>query len=163
MLCFAYGSNMSRARLQARLVSARFVAVASLSGHRLCFNKVGSDGSAKCNAEATGRAGDRVMGVVFELDAAEKPVLDRIEGLGVGYEEKHIEVLTTDGERLAAVMYAAIRLDPSLKPYSWYRHHVLMGAREHGLPPDYIARIETVDVLEDPDRERHQRELAIYR
>ncbi|MDX1756020.1 MAG: gamma-glutamylcyclotransferase family protein [Marinobacter sp.] len=163
MLCFAYGSNMSRARLQARLASVRFVTVASLPGHRLNFHKVGCDGSAKCDAEATGRAGDCVIGVVYEIDEADKSVLDRIEGLGVGYRDKTVEVLTAQGDTLTATLYVATRVDPALKPYSWYRHHVLVGAREHGLPSAYIARIEAVAVCEDPDRERHHRELAIHR
>jgi len=39
---------------------------------------------------------------------------------------------------------------------------VLAGAREHALPEQYVEAIRSVSVEEDPDRERHRRELAIY-
>jgi hypothetical protein len=39
---------------------------------------------------------------------------------------------------------------------------VLHGAREHGLPVDYIRRIEAVDSMADPDADRHAVECAIY-
>ncbi|TNF88372.1 MAG: gamma-glutamylcyclotransferase, partial [Gammaproteobacteria bacterium] len=38
---FAYGSNMSPARLQARVPSARPLGVYRLKGHRLSFHKRG--------------------------------------------------------------------------------------------------------------------------
>ena len=50
MLYFAYGSNLSSARMAARVPSARVVARAQLPGHALRFHKVGRDGSAKCDA-----------------------------------------------------------------------------------------------------------------
>ncbi len=163
MLCFSYGSNMSLARLQDRVPSARFVAVATLPAHRLRFHKVSQkDGSGKCDAEETGNPEDRVIGVVYEISGSEKPALDREEGLGSGYGEKEVEV-STDQERLTALMYFATTVDSQLKPYQWYKKHVLVGARENGLPPEYIAQIEAMEAVDDPDTARHERELAIYR
>lgn len=161
MLCFSYGSNMSQRRLQARVPSARFIAVAELPGHRLRFHKSASDGSAKCNAEDTGNPEDRVMGVVYEITATEKPDLDRHEALGFGYDEKQV-VLKTEKGILHAWMYYATRINNSLKPFHWYKDHVLIGARENGLPADYIAHIEAVASVDDPKPERHARELSIY-
>ena len=34
--------------------------------------------------------------------------------------------------------------DPSLTPYDWYKAFVLAGAREHGLPQDYVAALDAV-------------------
>lgn len=161
MLCFTYGSNMSHRRLQARVPSARFVAVAELPSHRLRFHKSAGDGSAKCNAEETGNPDDRVIGVVYEIDAAEKPDLDRHEALGFGYDEKEVE-LATGSDRLQAWMYYATRIDQALKPFHWYKDHVLIGARENGLPAEYVAQIEAVESVDDPKPERHSRELSIY-
>lgn len=161
MLCFCYGSNMSQRRLQARVPSARFVAVAELPGHRLRFHKSATDGSAKCDAEETGNPEDRVIGVVYEIADAEKPDLDRHEALGFGYDEKQV-VLTTGTGSLRAWMYYATRINASLKPFHWYKDHVLIGARENGLPAEYIARIEAVASIDDPKPERHDRELSIY-
>jgi len=161
MLCFSYGSNMSQRRLQARVPSARFVTVAELPAHRLRFHKSAGDGSAKCDAEETGNPDDRVMGVVYEIDDTEKPDLDRHEALGFGYDEKQVELITGDGT-LRAWVYYATRINDSLKPFHWYKDHVLIGARENGLPAEYIAQIEAVESIDDPKPERHGRELSIY-
>ncbi|MBB3140504.1 gamma-glutamylcyclotransferase family protein [Halomonas organivorans] len=162
MLCFSYGSNMSVARLQDRVPSARFVAVATLEAHSLRFHKVSKDGSGKCDAEETGNPEDQVIGVVYEISDVERPDLDRKEGLGSGYEAKEVEV-TTDQGKLTVIMYFATRVDSALKPYAWYKKHVLVGARENGLPFEYIAQIEEVEAISDPDTTRHERELTIYR
>lgn len=162
MLCFCYGSNMSQRRLQARVPSARVVTVAELPAHRLRFHKSARDGSAKCDAEETGKPEDRVIGVVFEIADHQKPDLDRHEALGFGYDEKQVELITREGN-LQAWMYFATRINNSLKPFHWYKDHVLIGARENGLPADYIAQIEVVESIDDPKRKRHDRELAIYR
>lgn len=161
MLCFTYGSNMSHRRLQARVPSARFVAVAELPAHRLRFHKSAGDGSAKCDAEESGNPDDRVIGVVYEIDDGEKPDLDRHEALGFGYEEKQVE-LASGRDQIQAWMYYATRINNALKPFHWYKDHVLIGARENGLPVEYIAQIEAVESIDDPKPERHGRELSIY-
>lgn len=162
MLCFTYGSNMSHRRLQARVPSARVVTVAELPAHRLRFHKSAMDGSAKCDAEETGNPDDRVIGVVYEIADAEKPDLDKHEALGFGYDEKQVELRTGTGS-LHAWMYYATLIDKSLKPFRWYKDHVLIGARENRLPVDYIAQIEAVESINDTKHKRHERELAIYR
>ncbi len=162
MLCFSYGSNMSLARLQDRVPSARFVTVATLPGHTLRFHKISNDGSGKCDAEHTGNPDDRVIGVVYEISNNEKLALDQKEGLGYGYDEKQIEVTAEQG-KLTASMYIATRVKPQLKPYQWYKEHVLVGARENDLPAEYIAWLEAVEAVEDPDTARSERELSIYR
>lgn len=159
---FAYGSNMSLARLQARILSARRIATGVLAEHSLRFHKSGKDGSGKCDAFQTMDAGDRVIGAVFSIDPLEKPHLDTIEGLGFGYDEKSVTVLSASGIEYRASTYYATRIDASLKPFSWYRHHVLVGARESALPEDYIRRIEAVEYLDDPDRERDLLERALH-
>ena len=163
MLYFSYGSNMSSARLRRRVSSAAFVSVATLGAHALTFHKVGQDGSAKCDAFATGKPADSVIGVVFEIVAADKSTLDGYEGLGDGYDDKQVRLLTPAGATLEAVTYVATRTDASLTPYDWYCAHVLAGAREHGLPGDYVNAIAAVASVVDSDRARHARELAIYR
>ena len=162
MLCFSYGSNMSLARLQDRVPSARFVAVATLPAHTLRFHKVSKDGSGKCDAEQTGNPDDRVIGVVYEISDKEKLALDRKEGLGSGYKEKEVEV-TADQKKLTALMYFATKVDSLLKPYRWYKEHILFGARENDLPAEYIAQLEAIESVDDPDTARNERELIIYR
>lgn len=162
---FSYGSNMSRRRLEARVRLVGAAVVASLPAHRLAFHKYGRDGSAKCDIQYTADQADRVVGVLFNLSAPAGPVLDKCEGLGNGYQRKQVQVqvLAPDDVPIPAMTYYATRIDPSLKPFKWYLAHVLAGAREHGLPPDYVASIERIKAVDDPDPDRHDREMSIYR
>jgi len=153
---------MSSRRLRSRVPSARFVAVASLSGHELRCHKLSRDGSGKCDAFETGHGNHRVIGVVFDIPEDEKPELDRKEGLGCGYEEKKVGLVTTDGANLEAITYYATVIDTSVKPYHWYKEHVLIGANEHGLPGRYIEIIATIASMADPESGRHEQELSIY-
>lgn len=94
MKIFSYGSNMSTPRLAARVPSARFVRTGYVVGFTLRFHKRGRlDGSAKADMLRTGDASDRVWGVIWDIDPAHKPDLDRAEGLGAGYEEERVRVI----------------------------------------------------------------------
>ena len=159
---FAYGSNMSSARLQARTPSARSLGMHALPGYQLLFHKTGKDGSGKCNAFYTGNQQHTVIGILYELDNAEKPILDRIEGVGWGYELSAVQVSCPQGVWQPCFTYSAIRIAVDLQPYTWYLHHVLTGARAGGLPADYVAGIAATPATPDPDRERHSREMSLY-
>ena len=163
MLYFAYGSNMSLKRLQHRVPSARVRGVAVLPEHRLVFHKRGRDGSAKCDVDTNGSCADGVFGVLYHMDPQHKSLLDAVEGLGAGYAQKVVTVRMADGGGADAFTYYATQIDPLLKPYLWYKEHVLRGAREHRLPGDYVADIVAIEAIEDPDAARHLAELAIYR
>jgi len=156
VIYFAYGSNMSTARLRQRMPSCKPIGIATLHGHSLRFHKRSRDKSGKCNA-APGNADDAVIGVLFSFDPAERAGLDRVEGVGHGYEHALVTVTNEKGRRRKVLTYLASPdyIDDNLKPYSWYKEFVLAGAKEHGLPPDYVAEcIESVAAIEDPDRAR---------
>lgn len=157
---FAYGSNMSTARLRARVPSARVIGIGILRSHQLVWHKISIDGSGKCDVIASNAPDAAVHGVVYAIDEAEKATLDRAEGLGNGYAERQV-VVEVGGEPIYAAMYYATRTDPNLKPYSWYKAHVLAGAYEHALPTEYIAALEAVEVLQDQDVIRHTKEMAL--
>src|SRR5260370_5695196 len=163
---FAYGSNMLTARLRERVPSATAIGIGQLVGHAVRWDKRSwRDGSGKCDAEATGRQGDVVWGVVFELDPDDKPALDKAEGLGAGYIEKMVNVLTEAGP-VTAVTYYATDKDASLRPYHWYKALVIAGGREHALPPSYRSRLELVVTVPDPNPTRastHQQLLSGHR
>jgi hypothetical protein len=114
------------------------------------------DRSGKCNAFASGN-NNRVVGVLFSFDPAERAKLDAVEGVGRGYEHAMVTVINEKGRRQKVLSYLATPdyIDDSLKPYGWYKDLVLAGGREHELPPDYIAKyIQSVEAIEDPNKAR---------
>ena len=157
---FAYGSNMCSRRLCERTPSALPLGIGRLTGHKLMWHMAGGDGSAKCDIVATGRAEDVVWGVLYEIAASEKPLLDRAEGLGHSYHRKTVSVLHETGP-IEAETYCAIAIDATRAPYDWYHAYVLAGALEHGLPGDYAEALRTLAVVVDPDAERRRKNLAL--
>jgi hypothetical protein len=159
---FAYGSNLTLARIEERIGKVAIVTIGKLEGHALRFHKIGRDGSGKADAYATGRAEDEVWGAVYEFSAGTKRRLDRFEGLGTEYLDTEIEVITAAGV-LRAHAYRARpdRIDETLLPFDWYHRFVLHGARAHGLPADYVAALSRAAVRVDPDRTRAERALAL--
>lgn len=163
MKYFAYGSNMSLPRLKKRVPSAERIGVYTLIEHSLRFHKVSEkDGSGKCDALFTGNTNDYIVGSLFEISDNEKSSLDSAEGLGYGYEEKQVLVNDAQGNTLEAVTYYAKNMDSSLLPYSWYLYHVIYGAKESGVPAEYLDILSATKSKEDPDKERDARERAIY-
>ncbi|MBZ5487700.1 gamma-glutamylcyclotransferase [Halomonas aquamarina] len=161
MLCFAYGSNMSTQRLAAR-IPARFVTTALLSSCRLVFHQPSGDGSGKCDIVP---ASDQsaVYGVIWEVASHHEPTLDRYEGLGVAYGETWLTVTDLAIERQFDVQaYAGNVTSPGIRPYTWYKHHVLAGAREHGLPASHIHTLERIGAHQDFDAERPALEMALH-
>lgn len=161
-LNFAYGSNMAMRRLRERTASARPVGIGRLADHRLMWHKSGQDGSAKCDIHATPGSDDQVWGVLFEIALSEKPRLDVAEGLGRGYRQKTVDVLTADGV-VQALAYYATDIDTGLLPYDWYLAFVLAGALEHGLPAAYVQELRLRAVIADPDLARRQQNQALLR
>lgn len=170
---FSYGSNMSHQRIQARVPSARFLTAGYLTHHALRWHKPSKDGSGKCDAFGTGIASDVVWGGIFEIAVDEKHLLDRAEGLGIGYNEKLQEIFcqrklgqvlvvsAASSSTLPATFYTAIPIVPNIRPYSWYKEFVVSGAIQCGLPASYISELNAVDDLEDPDKARHAKNHAI--
>jgi gamma-glutamylcyclotransferase (GGCT)/AIG2-like uncharacterized protein YtfP len=161
---FAYGSNMldERLRHRTRCPSARVLGTGSAAGWRLGFTKRGADGSGKATILRSARASDRVHGVLFTIDLAERETLDRVEG--PGYERlDDLDVEVDGGVRMQASVYVArpSAIDPTLVAFDWYRALVIAGARRHGLPADVIAEIESVAVRPDPNPAREQRLIAL--
>lgn len=161
---FSYGSNMSIKRLLYRIPSAKKVDVGILEKHELKFHKLSKkDGSAKCDACETGKSEHFLYGVIFHISKEEKTELDKIEGLGYGYEQKDVKIILDNGSTIEAFTYYATIIDAELKPLDWYKEHVLRGARENELPVEYISSIEIIEFDEDSDAERRDKELSIYR
>lgn len=154
---------MSTSRLRERVPSAESLGCFVLGEHDLRFHKSSKDGSGKCDAFLTSNTVNIIYGVLFKIDPKEKSALDKAEGVGYGYNEKEIVVTASDGSLVTAITYVATKIDNSLRPYSWYVNHVLVGAKEASLPPDYIEeKIVSIESIEDSDKERDMKQRAIH-
>ena len=154
---------MSIRRLRDRTPLARRIGTGTLEKHQLVFHKHGRDNSAKCDAHQTGDPNHFVVGVLYEIHPEEKPILDKVEGLGSGYEIKDVLVRLDNGSQVEAFTYYATHINSDLKPFDWYREHVLVGARENALPEEYIQAIEAIDFIGDNDAKRFTKEMSIYK
>jgi hypothetical protein len=160
MYYFGYGSNMLLSRLRRRVPSAEPVMNAALPDHGLRFHKRSRDGSGKCNIIADGT--ETVHGVVFEVSSEDLNALDEAEQQGRRYRRRSVTVHGTNTS-IEAFAYVAdpFYVDDALHPYEWYHALVLAGAHQHGLPDSYIARIEAMPTIPDPDRERRRSHHAL--
>ncbi len=148
-LYFAYGSNMSSRRLQARIPGVLSHGIGWMRDRRLVCNRRGKDGSGKANLADHPRS--IAWGVLFRLEQGDWPQLDAFEP---GYSRLACDVcVPTSGSATAAdnqgeyllkraQVYLWTNRGPELEPLDWYRNHLLEGAREHGLPTSHIDLIE---------------------
>ena len=160
-LVFAYGSNMCSGRFRDYGVSPTDARAARLHGYRLVFNKPSADGSGKGNVEP--HSDSDVYGVIYTITEAELTKLDA--GEGKGYYRVSLPVLMSDGTGTTVWVYLASETtaDPNLRPYTWYKHFLAAGAREHLLPPDYIAYLERIEANQDDDAHRDLQKRALVR
>jgi cation transport regulator ChaC len=141
VLYFAYGSNLLRERFEQRVGRVATPRRAILTGYRFAFNKSSTGGEIHGNIVAD--SGSIVRGVVYECTPDQFAPLDRIEW---GYLRVTVTVHTEDGAGLDAETYIATgdsvapdgRLDPE------YLGTITRGAREQGLPEEYVRGIEAL-------------------
>jgi gamma-glutamylcyclotransferase (GGCT)/AIG2-like uncharacterized protein YtfP len=153
---------MSIERLKERINSTEFICAAELTKHTLKFHKCSKDGSGKCDAAYSGTSIDYVLGALYRLKRNQLEILDKFEGCGNGYERKTVLVTSGTNVSFEAETYIATKIDNKLRPFDWYKEHVLRGALAINLPPDYIAKINSVQADIDPDDKKRIKELSIY-
>jgi gamma-glutamylcyclotransferase len=137
-LYFAYGSNLSPARMRERIAAAEPLGAARLAGFCLRLDKRGADGSGKANLCADPER--EVWGALYRFDASEWPRLDAFEP---GYERIEVEVVCLGSAR-AAHTYLSRRLTPDPVPFAWYKRLLVEGARAHGLPEEWVRTLEAL-------------------
>lgn len=160
MYYFAYGSNMSSKRLKNR-INAKKIANGKLLGYQLRFHKIGKDGTGKCDISEVDNMEDFVLGVIYEVSDSDIMVLDRIEGVGNGYDSITVNI-ELNRKDIKAACYVATNINENLKPLDWYKKHVFQGAIENNFDMGYIEMIENVSYVEDTDRARKNKELSMY-
>jgi gamma-glutamylcyclotransferase (GGCT)/AIG2-like uncharacterized protein YtfP len=140
VLLFAYGSNLASGEVGAE---ARFEGPALLPDHRLALTRrsVRWGGGVVDVVEAPG---EHVWGAAYETPSEALERLDRKEGAGFAYRRRAVRVRLR-GETLDAQAYEVIDKDPDAPPATpEYTEVVLSGARERGLPDEWLLTLRAV-------------------
>lgn len=163
MKIFSYGSNMLTARIKNRVASYKYYGVGFIQGYSLRFHKVSKDGSGKADAYYSGKEEDFIWGVIGEIEEKDKPILDKFEGLGKGYNEKVIEVTLVENSKIDANIYIADQefINADILPYNWYREFVIKGAIENALPKEYTENIKQIGSFRDENNDRREKNFRI--
>ena len=144
---FAYGSNLSAARLRESCPSARLEAIGVVPGHRLAFTRR-SERWGGGVADIRPDPGAEVRGVVWRIPAGEGAALDRQEGVHAQpprYRRLEVAVTTAAGAVLDCLAYQVAEPEAEhVAPSAAYLETMLRGAREAGLPPAYVARLAAI-------------------
>lgn len=162
MKYFAYDDKMFSPLLETVIPDIHCLGIAQLQGYKLYFHKRGThDHSGKCNLMKTHSKDDVVYGVVYEVLAREKHVLDKSESLGYGNQEITLKVepesfVLDNNAPCYAFTYVANKENvfEDLVPFTWYKNLVVSGAKQHQLPLSYVHFLEQIASTQDPNAAR---------
>jgi gamma-glutamylcyclotransferase len=140
-LYFSYGSNMASAEMAAWCPGHRFLGPARVDGHRLELRRRSIRWRAGV-LDLVPSARCAVWGALYELPDASLARLDEKEGAGFAYRRIEVEPVL-DGAPRPAIAYEVIDKEPVEVPCATgYAELVLAGARERGLPAEWVRRLE---------------------
>ncbi len=142
MYYFGYGSNLRAAFVTELLPTSKLVMKAYLPNYEVQWpawsEKYGGGTSGIIEAP-----GELVEGVLYDCSEEEINALDIIPGIYVpSYKRETFRVLGEDNEWYAAELYRLRNPSGPFPPGRPYVEGMLEGAREVGLSPDYIRKIE---------------------
>lgn len=145
MVVFSYGSNMSIKRIKERIPNVSKIGIGKIKGYTITFFKKSKDGSGKATI-IKAKEDSEVWGVLFSISEKDKKKLDKIEGLGYGYNITNLDVYNENDEIIKAYAYIAEEnyINENLKPFDWYFNYVLNGAKENNLPFEYIEFLKLI-------------------
>ncbi|MGB1580294.1 MAG: gamma-glutamylcyclotransferase family protein [Nevskiales bacterium] len=155
---FAYGSNMCAARLLARVATGKALGHARLGNHALYCDKRGADNSAKFTIAPL--ADSEVHGVLFQLEAAARPILDGFEGPGYVAQEVEVNIGNKPQPALTYLALPEYR-DPGLLAFDWYLAFAHAGAQAYKLPDHWVAKLKDWPGQPDPITARAQLNRSI--
>jgi cation transport regulator ChaC len=147
---FAYGSNLHDAIFRERRgMHARAVRRGWLDGFRLCFNlPVGPGERGVANVVPAPAAS--TCGALYLLTPEDCARLDRSEGVHFGaYCRFGVDVRLDDGSTCAAFTYRSESTSDGRKPSPRYLGLLVEGARQRGLPDEYVHWLEGLELARD--------------
>jgi len=138
VLYFAYGSNMSSGQMSSKCPAGRFLRAARLEGFRFVYDgySVSRDGAV---GNIVRSDAERVWGALYKITETDRLAMDAFEGYPQSCDRREVEVRDAAGKAYRAAAYC--RTGRALgHPHPDYEKIVLEGAKERGLPDDYIDR-----------------------
>jgi cation transport regulator ChaC len=148
---FAYGSNLAPGTFVTRRgLSPLEAHCAWLDDFALCFDLPVGPGERGVANLAT-HPGGRTWGVAYRISVDDAARLDRTEGVDRGYYRRIDVTIRRAGPApaLAAFTYQSRHGTTGRKPSARYLGIILDGARHHGLPAEWIAYLETLELAVD--------------
>jgi gamma-glutamylcyclotransferase (GGCT)/AIG2-like uncharacterized protein YtfP len=142
VLYFAYGANLDLRRFRRRCPGAAVVGRARLPDYRLAFTRY-SRAEKGGVADIVAHPGAEVWGALYQIDESCFRALDEYEGAPRAYRREAVVVIDDAGVERAALAYIANKTG-DFAPSREYLAQIARGARDHGLPDEYVRRIEEV-------------------
>lgn len=145
MIYFAYGSNMSRRRLEERVGAVEKKGRHLLKGYKQTFTKEGLDKSGKGNIELSSES--HVYGVAYVLTQSQFESLKEYEK---GYDVCELTVEDNNFAELKVHTFIATKPSTGLSPTADYFAHYLEGMEENNFPDEYIEVLSQRAGLKSP-------------
>jgi len=145
-LYFAFGSNLYDQRIRLNCPSAERVGPGKLVGYRLAFNYNSLRWRGHV-ATIEDSEGEHLWGCIWVICNTELAALDFQEGVHIGlYRPLQVDVTSLDGQTLSVRTYQmTLPYEENARPSVVYKRVVATGARQSGLPQDYLEHIDRIE------------------
>ncbi|MCW4048249.1 MAG: gamma-glutamylcyclotransferase [Candidatus Bathyarchaeota archaeon] len=144
MYHFGYGSNLNLDFLRKYCPSAEFVKKAYLPNFEVQF-RFWSEKRQGGISTIIEKPGSLVHGVIYEVPEEELLEMDIIESVPQGlYSRETFMVLDEYGEWEKGDLYRVTDPKGPFTPSRSYVELMLSGAKQHGLDPEYVKKIEVI-------------------
>ncbi len=166
ILYFAYDEKMFFPFFKQVAPSAVCLGVAKLPGYKLYFHSHSfHDCSGKCNIVPNLQKNAVVYGVLYEISAQDKVLIEDEVKIGQANQAAELMVfpvagllrsanINQSGQKVLTHVACKENIYQDLVPFSWYKKRVIQGAREHHLPKEYISLLEQYACAQDPNLQR---------
>lgn len=148
MKVFMYCEWIDDERVRRSMPNAKMLDRVRLPNHRLVFTTFVEDSDktergSGCHMEPS--PGDVVHGLMFDLTEEEVSTAERLSRVAEGrYTGQTFRVVDSHGEEHDAVAYVIKHPIGSSTPSDEYRDHMLVGARKHEFPGEYLSMLERI-------------------
>ena len=142
ILYFAYGSNMSAARMKQRLGWEAPRRAASLKDFQLVFDQAGFNDPSWSPANIRSEQGGLVEGMVYEVEEKDLKILDGYEKY---YQRLEVRVMATQDKNLDAMPYLSKKPQGEKPPSQEYLNFLLEG--KSFLSREYFDELSRIQVI----------------